>query len=237
MNIPSPLRTLLMAALGLSALPATLLASPLSVDVTSETTVVSDYRPADFFFVASLSQSINLIAPPTLSINGVTDSVSLTLSAPAGRILQVDPLAEGLSLFIDVNYVDGDATSLGNILTTDISFEGLAGTAPTLSSSLGFYPYGLLFQIRFYDFSNAFSFTRMTVTSTIDGTGANVTFNRQTVMIQAQDTDYSGPTTEPYAALLSTAPAPVPEPGTAILPLALGALLLQRLQKRSRLAA
>ncbi len=236
MKVKSSLRAFILTGLGVVTISPALFAAPLTVNVTSGTTVVSDYRPADFFSSASLVQSIDMIAPPTVSINGVNNSVSLTLSAPEGHVIQVAPLAEGLDLFIDVNYVDGDATSLGSITSSMISFSDLVGTAPTLSNDLGIYPYGLLFQFRFYAVTSAFSFTSMTVTSTIDGTGANVTLNRQTVSMQAQDINYSGPGTEPYASLISV-PTAVPEPGTAILLLALGALLFLRYQKRRSVTA
>ena len=90
-------------------------ATPLAVNVTSGTTVGSDYLPAEDGNPASLFQNIDLLAPATISLNGVNNLISFTLSAPEGHVIQIDPLAEGMNLNIDVNYVDGDATSLGNI--------------------------------------------------------------------------------------------------------------------------
>jgi hypothetical protein len=211
------------ASIGVAALlssPA-VFATPLTVNVTSGTTVVSRYRPGDDEDPPSLIQDIDLVAPATISLNGVNNLISFTLSAPEGHVIQVAPLAEGMNLNIDVNYVDGDATSLGNITATDVSFVGLVGSAPTLSNELGLYPYGLFFHFRFYGFTTPFSFTSMTVDSTIDGTGSNVTLNRQDggALIQAQDTNYSGPGTEPYASLISV-PMAVPEPSTYAMALA-----------------
>ncbi len=195
-------------------------ATPLTVNATSGTTVSSRYTPPGFGPpFATLDQTINLVAPATISLNGVNNLVSFTLSAPAGHAIQVDPLAEGLDLFFTVNYVDGDATSLGNITATNFSFGGLVGTAPTSSSQLGIYPYGLLFQFQFFGVTNPFSFTSMTVDSTIDGTGSNVTLNRQTTEMQATAAPYSGPSTAPYASLISV-PTAVPEPSTYCMALA-----------------
>jgi hypothetical protein len=59
----------------------------------------------------------------------------------------------------------------------------------------------------------------MTVDSTIDGTGSNVTLNRQATSMQVQDQDYSGPGTAPYASLISV-PTAVPEPSTYCMALA-----------------
>jgi hypothetical protein len=201
-------------------------ATPLAVNVTSGTTVNSMYRPGRFGDPASLGQSIDLLAPETISLNGVNNLISFTLSAPEGHIYQIDPLAEGLGLFVTVNYVDGDATSLGNITATNVSFGGLVGSAPTLNSQLGIYNYGLLFQFQFYGVTDPFSFTSMTVDSTIDGTGSNVTLNRQSTVMQVQDNDYSGPGTEPYASLISV-PTAVPEPSSVpeIDPNSLGSVL------------
>jgi hypothetical protein len=210
-------------------------ATPLTVNATSGTTVSSQYRPAFDGDPASLGQSIDLLAPATISLNGVNNLISFTLSAPEGHAIQVAPLAEGMDLFVDVNYVDGDATSLGNITATDVSFVGLVGSAPTLSNDLGLYPYGLLFHFRFYGFTTPFSFTSMTVNSTIDGTGSNVTLNRQTTVMQAQDNNYSGPGTEPYASLISV-PTAVPEPSTyamALAGLACGGYSMWRRRKRA----
>ena len=66
----------------------------------------------------------------------------------------------------------------------------------------------------------------MTVNSTIDGTGSNVTLNRQTTIMQAVDQNYSGPGTEPYASLISV-PTAVPEPSSVpeIDPNSLGSVL------------
>jgi hypothetical protein len=196
-------------------------ATPLTVNATSGTTVNSNYTPPDPFFSpsASLGQDIELSAPATISLNGVNNLVSFTLSAPVGHKIQVAPLAEGLNLFVAVNYVDGDATSLGNITATNVSFGGLVGSAPTLNNQLGIYPYGLLFQFQFYGVTDPFSFTSMTVDSTIDGTGSNVTLNRQITSMQVQDQDYSGPGTAPYASLISV-PTAVPEPSTYCMALA-----------------
>ena len=194
-------------------------ATPLTVNATSGTTVSSQYRPAFDGDPASLGQSIDLLAPATISLNGVNNLVSFTLSAPVGHAIQVDPLAEGLGLFVSVNYVDGDATSLGNITATNVSFGGLVGSAPTLNTQLGIYNYGLLFQFQFFGVTNPFSFTSMTVDSTIDGTGSNVTLNRQTTSMQVQDQDYSGPGTAPYASLISV-PTAVPEPSSVAMTLA-----------------
>ncbi len=196
-------------------------ATPLTVNATSGTTVSSNYFPADpnFGQAASLGQDIELFAPATISLNGVNNLVSFTLSAPVGHAIQVDPLAEGLGLFVTVNYVDGDATSLGNITATNVSFGGLVGSAPTLNNQLGIYPYGLLFQFQFYGVTDPFSFTSMTVDSTIDGTGSNVTLNRQSTDMQVQDQNYSGPGTAPYASLISV-PTTVPEPSTCVMALA-----------------
>ena len=194
-------------------------ATPLTVNVTSGTTVVSSYRPGRDGDPARLVQTIDLLAPETISLNGVNNLISFTLSAPEGHIIQIDPLAEGMRLNIAVNYVDGDATSLGNITATDVSFGGLVGSAPTSSSQLGIYPYGLLFQFQFDGVTNPFSFTNMTVNSTIDGTGSDVTLNRQTTVMQAIDNSYSGPSTAPYASLISV-PTAVPEPSTYAIALA-----------------
>jgi hypothetical protein len=194
-------------------------ATPLAVNVTSGTTVSSQYRPGFRGDPASLGQSIDLLAPATISLNGVNNLISFTLSAPVGHAIQVDPLAEGLDLFVSVNYVDGDATSLGNITATNVLFGDLVGSAPTLNTQLGIYNYGLLFQFQFYGVTDPFSFTSMTVDSTIDGTGSNVTLNRQITSMQASDQNYSGPGTAPYASLISV-PTAVPEPSTVAMALA-----------------
>jgi hypothetical protein len=195
-------------------------ATPLTVNATSGTTVSSNYTPPGFGLpFANLNQTINLVAPATISLNGVNNLVSFTLSAPVGHAIQVDPLAEGLNLYVTVNYVDGDATSLGNITATNISFGGLVGSAPTLNTQLGIYNYGLMFQFQFFGVTNPFSFTSMTVDSTIDGTGSNVTLNRQTTNMQAAAMPYSGPSTAPYASLISV-PTAVPEPSTYAMALA-----------------
>jgi len=194
-------------------------ATPLTVNVTSGTTVGSSYHPGRDGDPASLAQTIDLLAPPTISLNGVNNLISFTLSAPEGHIIQIDPLAEGMNFNIAVIYVDGDATSLGNITATNFSFGGLVGSAPTSSSQVGIYNYGLFFQFQFYGITDPFSFTSMTIDSTIDGTGSNVTLNRQTTIMQAQDNDYSGPGTAPYASLISV-PTAVPEPSTYCMALA-----------------
>ena len=201
-------------------------ATSLAVNVTSGTTVNSMYRPAGGGDSDRLYQIIDLLAPETISLNGVNNLISFTLSAPEGHAIQVDPLAEGLGLAVTVNYVDGDATSLGNITATNVSFGGLVGSAPTLNTELGIYNYGLLFQFQFYGVTDPFSFTSMTVDSTIDGTGSNVTLNRQATDMQVQDHDYSGPGTEPYASLISV-PTVAPEPSSVpeIDPNSLGSVL------------
>ncbi|MEI8228991.1 MAG: PEP-CTERM sorting domain-containing protein [Planctomycetota bacterium] len=221
MKIKSSLRAFILTGLGLVAMPPAVFATPLTVNVASGTTVVSEYLPSDHGDPPGLIQNIDFVAPATISLNGVNNLISFTLSAPVGHAIQIDPLAEGMNLFIQVNYVDGDATSLGNITATGISFGGLVGSAPTLNRQLGIYPYGLLFQFHFYGITDAFSFTSMTVNSTIDGTGSNVTLNLQDggAFMQAQDNDYSGPGTEPYASLISV-PTAVPEPSTYAMALA-----------------
>jgi hypothetical protein len=237
MKIKSSLRAFILTGLGLVAMPPAVFATPLTVNVTSGTTVGSDYFPAEDGNPASLFQNIDLLAPATISLNGVNNLISFTLSAPEGHVIQIDPLAEGMNLLIQVNYVDGDATSLGNITATNFSFGGLVGSAPTSSSELGIYFYGLLFQFHFNGITDPFSFTSMTVTSTIDGTGGNVTLNRQNggASMQAQDTNYSGPGTEPYASLISV-PTAVPEPSTyamALAGLACGGYSMFRRRKRA----
>jgi hypothetical protein len=235
MNATRLLLTLSALLFSVAAMPPAVFATPLAVNVTSGTTVNSLYRPAKDGNPARLVQTIDLLAPETISLNGVNNLISFTLSAPEGHIIQIDPLAEGMRLNIDVNYVDGDATSLGNITATNFSFGGLVGSAPTPSSELGIYSYGLLFQFRFYGVTDPFSFTSMTVDSTIDGTGSNVTLNRQTTMMQAVDQNYSGPGTAPYASLISV-PTAVPEPSTycmALTGLACGGYSLFRRHKRA----
>ena len=228
------LHALALLGLALVNFSSPLSAAPLLVDVTSGTTVSSNYRPGDSSSdPAGLLQEIALSAPPTLSLAGVSTSISFTLSAPEGHRIQISPLAEGLRLAITVNYIDGDATSLGTIGATEVSFTNLTGNDPTpnFSNNLLILEYGLFFQYSFDNITNPFSFTSMTVTSGISGTGANVNLNSQTTLLQVQDNNYSGSDTEPYESLLSV--PPVPEPATcALLILSLGALLVLRHKKR-----
>ena len=237
MNATRLLLTLSALLFSVAAMPPAVFATPLTVNVTSGTTVDSQYNPGDGSEPANFYQNVDVLAPATISLNGVNNLISFTLSAPVGHAIQIDPLAEGMNLFIQVNYLDGDATSLGNITATGVSFGGLVGPAPTLNSQLGIYFYGLLFQFNFYGITDAFSFTSMTVNSTIDGTGSNVTLNLQDggALIQAQDNDYSGPGTEPYASLISV-PTAVPEPSTycmALAGLACGGYTIFRRRKRA----
>ena len=227
------LRAIALFGFALVTLSPPLYATPLSVEVTSGTTVSSDYYPSDGFDPAVLCQNIALIAPPTLSLNGASSSISFTLSAPEGHMIQISPLAEGLRLAIVVNYIDGDATSLGTMGETRISFTNLIGTDPTtrFSNSLHIVNYGLLFQYSFDNVTSPFSFTSMTVTSGISGTGDNVILNSQTTLLQVQDNNYSGPDMEPYASLVSV-PA-VPEPAIwALQAFSLGVFLCVRNLKR-----
>lgn len=225
----------ILTGVGFVILPAVLVAAPLTVEVTADAMVVSRY---DNGAVDALFQTITLSAPATLSLDGVNNSISFTLFAPAGRSISVSPLGSIPTFYIVVDYRGGDATSLGTTGETTTSFAGLTGTAPIFFNETYITSDGLFFSYGSGSVESAFSFTSVTITTLISGTGADVTLNRTESKIEAADTDYSGPSTEPYPSLLSV-PSVVPEPGTVFLSLlALGALIGgHHLKCRNRLAS
>lgn len=236
-----PLRRLarllpLFAAVALGFSPLAGRAASLSLTGTA-TTVTTNYNPGDGMFSnPSISATTTLSVPTTLSTSGASGSVVYEIRAPDGYQINLFPTGNS-SLSVLTYYNSGPSnTGLSYAGSASVSFTNLTGTAPTFSSfgSLGYTDHAYFSQVFSASISSPISFTAMTFTTPLSGTGNDTTVSlTETARMILQDSNYFGASN---ATLMSI--TAIPEPGTYALfaGLAAGACIVIRRRKRDRLS-
>jgi hypothetical protein len=211
-------------------------ADPLSLTGIASTTVTTNYQSGGMFSDPSISATTVLSVPNPLSTSGASGSVVYEIRAPDGYQINLFPTGNS-SLSVLTYYNSGPSnTGLSYAGSATVSFTNLTGTAPTFTSfgSLGYTDHAYFSQVFSASISSPISFTAITFTTPLSGTGNNTTVSlTESARMSMQDSSYFGASN---AVLMSI--TPIPEPGTYALfaGLAAGACILIRRRQRAKAA-
>ncbi len=177
-----------------------------------------DYTPPfelpPFVIPGQLQYTATLSAPATLNTSGVSGTAVFTVSAPIGDQVEVMPVTAdaGTTFEIILSY-NGNSDPGFNLGPATVSFTDLQGSAPIFDDTSGVSWDGSQSHVNFHFVANdiaAFSFTSITFTQAITGTGNATTQNLLTYQIQVYDNSYAGDAPPDNPVLLSISPVPEP---------------------------
>jgi hypothetical protein len=141
---------------------------------TAQGLLISGIAGTEVSPYGSTGESIALLVPANINLNGISDAVDFNIAVADGNQINVAPVS-GTFLLIDVAYDGAGNSGLAFTGAMNVSFTGLEGTAPIfidgasvgngyLSLNLDAYP------------TASFSFTSIQFSLPVTGTGNNVNY-------------------------------------------------------------